>query len=87
MTCGMPAMLHLCRLSVAALIAAASVVILPAKAQTKTDLQLVLAVDASGSVNTTRFELQKRGYAEAFRSPRVLSANTRRLPRIFRRSS
>src|SRR5205809_491368 len=40
------------------------------------DLQLVLAVDASGSVNDTRFELQKQGYVEAFRHPRVLSAIT-----------
>jgi hypothetical protein len=46
----------------------------PARAQTATDLVLVLAVDASGSVNQTRFELQRRGYADAFRNPRVLSA-------------
>ena len=32
------------------------------------DLALVLAVDVSGSVNTERFELQRRGYAEAFSS-------------------
>lgn len=38
------------------------------------DLQLVLAVDVSGSVNQIRFEMQKRGYVEAFRNPRVLSA-------------
>jgi Protein of unknown function (DUF1194) len=38
------------------------------------DLQLVLAVDASGSVDMRRFELQKRGYAAAFRNPRVLAA-------------
>jgi Protein of unknown function (DUF1194) len=38
------------------------------------DLQLVLAVDASGSVNQYRFELQKQGYAAAFRNPRVLRA-------------
>jgi Protein of unknown function (DUF1194) len=38
------------------------------------DLQLILAVDASGSVNQERFELQKQGYAEAFRNPRVLRA-------------
>jgi hypothetical protein len=38
------------------------------------DLQLVLAVDASGSVNQYRFELQKQGYAAAFRDPRVLKA-------------
>jgi hypothetical protein len=46
----------------------------PTLAQTKTDLQLVLAVDASGSVNETRFELQKQGYVAAFRNPRVLNA-------------
>ena len=45
-----------------------------AAAQTNVDLQLVLAVDASGSVNDARFELQKQGYAAAFRHPRVLSA-------------
>ena len=38
------------------------------------DLQLVLAVDASGSVNQERFELQKQGYAAAFRNPRVQRA-------------
>lgn len=42
--------------------------------QNAVDLQLVLAVDASGSVNRTRFELQNRGYAEAFRNPRVVQA-------------
>lgn len=42
--------------------------------QQAVDLQLVLAVDASGSVNTTRFELQKQGYAAAFRNPRVIQA-------------
>src|SRR5712691_5378114 len=45
-----------------------------ALAQTSVDLQLVLAVDASGSVNQYRFDLQKQGYAEAFRNPRVLKA-------------
>lgn len=45
-----------------------------APAQTQVDLQLVLAVDASGSVNDARFELQKQGYASAFRNPRVLAA-------------
>src|SRR5215470_4490890 len=46
----------------------------PAPAQTAADLQLVLAVDASGSVDTYRFELQRRGYIQAFRNPRVLQA-------------
>jgi hypothetical protein len=38
------------------------------------DLQLVLAIDASNSVTDERFELQKRGYAEAFRNPQVVKA-------------
>jgi hypothetical protein len=46
----------------------------PAAAQTTTDLQLVLAVDASGSVSHDRFELQKQGYVAAFRHPQVLQA-------------
>ena len=45
-----------------------------ALAQTGTSLQLVLAVDASGSVNMPRFILQKDGYAAAFRHPAVRSA-------------
>ena len=52
--------------------------IAPAPAQTQalptTDILLVLAVDTSGSVNQTRFELQRRGYADAFRSQQVLNA-------------
>lgn len=43
-------------------------------AQTAVDLQLVLAVDASGSVDQRRFELQQQGYVAAFRDPRVLHA-------------
>ena len=43
-------------------------------AQTAVDLQLVLAVDASGSVDQRRFELQQRGYVAAFHDPRVLRA-------------
>jgi Protein of unknown function (DUF1194) len=48
--------------------------VVPAAAQTAVDLQLVLAVDASGSVDQYRFELQKRGYVAAFRHARVLQA-------------
>ena len=47
---------------------------MPATAQTRVDLHLVLAVDASGSVDQYRFELQKRGYVAAFRHARVLEA-------------
>ncbi len=46
----------------------------PAHADTPVDLRLVLAVDASGSVNDVRFELQKRGYSAAFRNRHVLNA-------------
>ena len=45
----------------------------PALAQA-VDLQLVLAVDTSGSVDQTRFMLQKQGYVAAFRNPRVMQA-------------
>jgi len=38
------------------------------------DLRLVLAVDASGSVSEARFELQRQGYAAAFRNRQVLRA-------------
>jgi Protein of unknown function (DUF1194) len=55
------------------LIGAAARAQVPAEPQA-VDLQLVLAVDASGSVNQTRFELQKRGYAAAFRNPKVIEA-------------
>jgi hypothetical protein len=59
------------RWALAAMLAAVSPA---AMADTAVDLQLVLAVDASGSVNHYRFELQKQGYAAAFRNPRVLTA-------------
>src|SRR6266850_8001883 len=56
----------------AAFLAASPVV--TARAENDVDLELVLAVDASGSVDQHRFELQKRGYVAAFRHPRVLNA-------------
>ncbi|MGE0419911.1 MAG: DUF1194 domain-containing protein [Acetobacteraceae bacterium] len=45
-----------------------------ARGATATSLQLVLAVDASGSVDMPRFELQRDGYAAAFRHPAVRAA-------------
>jgi hypothetical protein len=45
-----------------------------AAAQAAVDLQLVLAVDVSGSVSDERFKLQQQGYAQAFRSWRVIEA-------------
>ena len=46
----------------------------PIRPQTEVSVALVLAVDTSGSVSMDRFELQKRGYAAAFRDPQVLNA-------------
>jgi len=72
MTTPLTLALHALRFA-AALLLACSVCTL-AFAQTAVDLQLVLAVDASGSVDQQRFELQKQGYVEAFRDLRVLHA-------------
>jgi len=38
------------------------------------DLELVLAVDVSGSIDAEEFKLQRLGYAAAFRDPRLLQA-------------
>src|SRR5205085_272856 len=46
----------------------------PRAPEPQVDVNLVLAVDASGSVSQDRFELQKQGYAAAFRNPKVLAA-------------
>jgi hypothetical protein len=46
----------------------------PAAAQEPVDLELVLAVDASGSVDLSEFDLQKHGLARAFRDPEVIAA-------------
>jgi hypothetical protein len=43
-------------------------------AQTDVTVAIVLAVDTSGSVSNGRFELQKQGYAAAFRNSRVLNS-------------
>jgi hypothetical protein len=40
------------------------------------DLALILAIDVSGSVNAERWELQRRGYEAAFKSPEVMQALT-----------
>ena len=44
------------------------------RAAEEVDLLLVLAVDASGSVDAERYDLQKQGYAAAFRHPRLVQA-------------
>jgi hypothetical protein len=46
----------------------------PRPIRTNVALALVLAVDASGSVSNDRFELQKQGYAAAFRNRQVLNS-------------
>ena len=46
----------------------------PSPAPSSVSVALVLAVDTSGSVSMGRFELQKQGYAAAFRNPQVLNA-------------
>ena len=40
----------------------------------KVDLLLVLAADVSGSIDPEKFQLQRRGYADALVDPRVLRA-------------
>ncbi|HWT08226.1 MAG TPA: DUF1194 domain-containing protein [Roseomonas sp.] len=42
-----------------------------ARASTEVNVELVLAVDVSRSVDTEEMEMQMRGYAEAFRDPRL----------------
>ena len=55
----------------------ASVVLLatwPARAESLVDLELVLAIDGSSSIDEAEFALQMEGYATAFRDPRVATA-------------
>jgi len=47
---------------------------IPARAQATVDLQLVLAVDVSRSIDEVEAELQRRGYIEALTNPRVIDA-------------
>lgn len=47
---------------------------LPAAAQQNVDLELILMVDGSGSVDDDEYVLQRLGYAQALRNPRVLAA-------------
>src|ERR1700726_513572 len=56
----------------AALVPAAA--INPAMAAEEVDLLLVLAVDVSRSIDATKFQLQREGYAAAVADPRVLEA-------------
>jgi hypothetical protein len=46
----------------------------PTHAAERVDLLLVLAADVSGSMDESKFELQRSGYAAAFSNPRVIEA-------------
>ncbi len=59
---------------VALALVAAMLALAPARAAERVDLELVLAVDVSGSVDPYEFDLQRKGYSNAFRDPRVLDA-------------
>jgi hypothetical protein len=56
------------------LLAASLTLAADASAQTEVDLELVLAVDVSGSMDTDEQEVQREGYVAAFRHPEVISA-------------
>jgi hypothetical protein len=43
-------------------------------AATPVDIELVLAIDVSGSIDNEEFQLQRRGYGLAFRDARVIEA-------------
>jgi Protein of unknown function (DUF1194) len=64
------------RLAVAYLVSAVGLAapLAPAAAQTAVDLELVLAIDTSGSVDTFEFNLQIHGIAAAFRDPEIHAA-------------
>lgn len=50
---------------------------LPALAMAeKIDLELVLTVDSSGSIDFQEFQLQREGYARALTHPEILAAIT-----------
>lgn len=61
------------RACVAMLLAALAAAPAPARAA-DVDLALVLAIDTSSSVDDERYELQIRGYADAFRNPTIAEA-------------
>ncbi|MEO1703281.1 MAG: DUF1194 domain-containing protein [Pseudomonadota bacterium] len=46
----------------------------PAQATEQVDVELVLAVDVSGSMSSRELRIQRQGYTEAFRSKQVIDA-------------
>lgn len=47
---------------------------IPVKSQIRVELELVLAVDTSGSVDSQEYQLQMEGLVKAFRDPAVIAA-------------
>ena len=62
------------RFLMAFMLTAASVTSGTARAETETDLELVLLADATGSIDHAEILFQRQGYAEAITSPQVLNA-------------
>ena len=71
-------MVRTCRLATAVVLLALACIVTRADGRadqpTPVDLQLVLAVDSSGSIDADEFRLQMRGLSAAFRNPEILSA-------------
>lgn len=65
-----PAFLGICL----GVVVMAATVATPARAGSNVDMELVLAADASGSIDDGEHALQRMGYARALRDPRVLNA-------------
>lgn len=62
---------------IAVIVGALSWAVAPARAaETPVDLELVLAVDVSGSIDKDEAELQRRGYIDALSDPAVIQAIT-----------
>jgi hypothetical protein len=67
--------MRLCRALTFVVLVLAAIAGAPGRARAEpVDLELVLAVDVSRSIDAFEFDLQRRGYGDAFRSAQVLDA-------------
>ncbi len=57
-----------------AILIALCILTFPARAQTAVDVELVIAVDSSASIDDREFAMQMAGIAAAFRDPEVIAA-------------